>query len=66
LSDLKGLNQTAPRFMTQELDQSQCKHGRPQKFFQGDHRRRKGGLPPQDFKIFSKKEVVFLVMSGTK
>jgi len=35
LSDLKGLNQTAPRFMTQELDRSQCIHWRPQKYFQG-------------------------------
>jgi len=24
LSDLKELNQTVPRFMTQELDQNQC------------------------------------------
>jgi len=24
LSDLKDLNQTAPRFMTQELDRNQC------------------------------------------
>jgi len=29
LSDLKELNQTAPRFMTQELDRNQCIHERP-------------------------------------
>jgi len=29
------LNQTAPRFMTQELDRKQCIHGRLQNFFQG-------------------------------
>jgi len=33
LSDIKELNQTATHFMTQELDQNQCNHGRPQKFF---------------------------------
>jgi len=33
------LNQTAPHFMTQELDRNQCNHGRPQKFFQGWQRR---------------------------
>jgi len=32
LSDLKELNQTAPRFMTQELDLNQCIDGRPQNF----------------------------------
>jgi len=31
----KELNQTALRFMTQEYDQNQCIHGRPQKYFQG-------------------------------
>jgi len=37
LSDLKEFNQTAPRFMTQELDRGQA-NGRPQKFFQaGDN-----------------------------
>jgi len=35
LIDLKELNQSAPRFITQELDRNQCIHGRPQKFFQG-------------------------------
>jgi len=30
----KNFYQTAPRFMTQELDRNQCMHGRPQKFFQ--------------------------------
>jgi len=35
LSDLKELNQTAPRFMTQDLDRNQCIHGRPQKYLQG-------------------------------
>jgi len=35
LSDLKELNQTAPRFMTQELDRNQYIHGRAQKLFQG-------------------------------
>jgi len=34
LSDLKKLNQTAPRFMTQESDRNQCIHGRPQNCFQ--------------------------------
>jgi len=34
LSDLKELNQTAPRIMTQKLDRNPCIHGRPQKFFQ--------------------------------
>jgi len=34
LRDLKELKQTAPRFMTQELDRNQCIHGRLQKFFQ--------------------------------
>ena len=29
------LNHTEPRFMTHELDQYQCIHGRPQKIFQG-------------------------------
>jgi len=32
---MKKLNQTAPRFMTQEFDRDQCIHGRRQKFFQG-------------------------------
>jgi len=29
------LNQTAPRFMTQELDRNHCIHGCPQKSFHG-------------------------------
>jgi len=29
------LKQSAPYFMTQELDRNQCIHGRPQKIFQG-------------------------------
>ena len=36
MSDLKELNQTASRFMTQELDRNQCIHGRPQNFFKGE------------------------------
>jgi len=39
LSGLKELNQTAPRFMTQELDRNQCMHERLQKFFQWRQRR---------------------------
>jgi len=35
LSDLKELNQTAPRFITKELDRNQGIHGRQQKFSQG-------------------------------
>jgi len=35
LNDLKYLNQTAPRFMNQELDRNQCIHGSLQKFFLG-------------------------------
>jgi len=34
-SDLKELNQTAPRFITEEVDRNQCIHGRPQKLFPG-------------------------------
>jgi len=34
VSDLKELNQIAPRFMTQESNRNQCSHGRQQKFFQ--------------------------------
>jgi len=34
VSDLKVLNQIAPRFMTQALSRNQCSHGLPQKFFQ--------------------------------
>ena len=37
MSHLKELNRTAPRFITQELDRNQCKHERPQKFFQGEY-----------------------------
>jgi len=33
------LNQTAPRFMNQELDRKQCIHERMQNFFQGGQRR---------------------------
>jgi len=36
LSDLNGLNETAPHFMTPALDWNECIHGRPQKFFQRD------------------------------
>jgi len=32
----KELNQTVPRFMTQELDWNQCIHGHQQTFFQGE------------------------------
>jgi len=32
------LKQTAPRFMTQELDRNQCIHGRPYKLFHGGQR----------------------------
>jgi len=38
LSDLKELNQRAPRFMTQELDRNQCIHGHAQNVFQGGQR----------------------------
>jgi len=37
LRDINELNQTAPRFMTQDIDQNQCIHGCPQKFFQGSN-----------------------------
>jgi len=35
LSDLKELNETAPRFIIQELDQNHCIHGRWQNFSSG-------------------------------
>jgi len=41
------LNQTAPLFLPQELDQNQCIHGRPQKFFQGCGQRRNFAYPFQ-------------------
>jgi len=34
LSDLKEMNQTTPRFVTQKFNRYQYIHGRPQKFFQ--------------------------------
>jgi len=39
LNGLRELNQTAPRFITQEVDPNQCIHGRSQKFFHGGQRR---------------------------
>jgi len=39
VSDLKELNQTAPRFTTQELDRNQSIHGRLQKCFHRWQRR---------------------------
>ena len=41
------MNQTAPLFLPQELDQNQCIHGRPQKFFQGCGQRRNFAYPFQ-------------------
>jgi len=37
LSELKELNETAPRFMTPKLHRKQCIYGRPHKFFQGSN-----------------------------
>jgi len=44
------LNQTAPRFLTHELDQNQCIHGRTQEFFPGGKSRNLFRLPTMSCK----------------